>query len=377
MSDILFQSFICKNLTLKNRLVFAAADGGSTGDSKGNLLDREIERYAAVARGGVGLIETGCFGVHPHGVSSLAKAHLFYDSIVPSLRQLTDRVHAEGAKIAAQIYHCGASAGDALKAQGAQAISASRIDSAYPYRKPSFVSNYREATEQDLQEVIDAFGEAARRVKQSGFDAVVVHGSHDTILSQFLSPATNQRKDQWGGDLANRVRLHIEILKSIRNQVGADFCVIIKLGVMEPFVDGLNFDEGKKAAVLLHQAGYDIIEISQGQNGFNWEETCVRQKINSPELEGYFRHYCREIHAEGVPTIMTGGLRSYEVADEIMQQHETDLIGLCRPLIRDPSLIQDWQKGNHRKSNCTSCNQCLVAIINNRPLTCYLNAGVK
>lgn len=371
MTDILFQPFVTPKLQLKNRVVFAAADGGSTGDAEGNLLDREIERYSRIAQGGAGLIETGCFGVHPHGVSNIAtKAHLFSDHIIPSLQKLTDRIHKEGAKIAAQIYHYGAKAGSILKDKNIQAITASKIDHAYPYQNQDFINNYREATNDDLNEVIAAFGEAALKVKKSGFDAVVVHASHDTILSQFLSPATNKRTDKWGGSLENRVRLHLEVLKSIRKQVDDYFCVIIKLGVYEPFAEGLDFADGKQAAKLLHQAGYNIIEISQGQNGHNWEETCARQKINSPELEGYFRRYSQEIHAEGIPTILTGGLRSYEVITEIMQNNETDLVGLCRPLIRDPSLVSDWQNGNHRKSNCVSCNKCLLAIIKNLPLIC-------
>lgn len=373
MINNLFDFYEIKNLKLKNRFVLAAAGGGDTGDAEGNILDKEIERYVKIAKGGVGLLETGGIGVHPHGVFSMVKAHIFNDAVIPSFKKLTDKIHQENAKIAAQIYHNGAFAGAGLKGQGIKAISASKADNAYPYKKHFFVDNYREATDEDLAEVIEAFGEAAKRVKSAGFDAVVVHGCHDTLLAQFLSPATNKRNDQWGGSLENRLRLHVEILKAIRKTVGNDFCIIIKLGIVEPYESGLTFDEGKQAAKILHQTGYDIIEISQGQNGLNWEETCLRQKVNKPSLEGYFRKYCQEIHALGIPTILTGGLRSYEVIEDIMKNNETDLIGLCRPLIKNPYLISDWQQGNHVRSDCTSCNKCVMAIMQSMPLRCYLH----
>lgn len=374
--SIAFRSFKIKNLELKNRFVFGAAGSMNTVDEKGNLLDREIERYATIAKGGVALVETSGIGVHPRGVPSIDKAlNLFRDDLIPGFKKLTDRIHHQGAKIAAQLYHYGTFAGGGfLKDKGIKAISASYLgNDPYPYKKPYFVDNYCSASDEDLHEVINAFGDAARRVKEAGFDAIVVHGCHDTLLSQFLSPITNKRDDKWGGGIENRSRFHSKIIRSIRKQVGEDFCVIIKLGVIEPYDNGLTFEDGKAAAQLLHQAGYDIIEVSQGQKGLNWEETCLRQKVNKPELEGPFRHYCKEIHQMGIPTTMIGGLRSFNIIEEILEGDETNLIGLCRPLIKEPNLVNDWESGNTHKSTCISCNKCEIAIMNGKPLACYLN----
>lgn len=377
MNDNLFDPLRLKNITLKNRFIMSAAGGGDTGDAKGNILAQEVNRYVKIAQGGVGLIVTGGVGVHPHGTFSMAKAHLFNDEVVPSFKKLAASVHNTGAKIAVQIYHNGAFAGGNLQKQGLKAISASHVPDAYPYKKHFFVNNFRAATEADIWEVIHAFGNAAKRVYAAGFDAVLVHGCHDTLLQQFLSPCTNKRTDAWGGSITNRIRLHQEILKDIRTKVGPDFPVLIKLGVGETFPEGLSFADGKQAAILLAQAGYDAIEISQGQNGLTWDETVLRPGINKPEKEAYFRNWGSAIHrAIKIPTILTGGIRSYEVAKSIIENDDANLIGMCRPLIKEPELINNWKNGNHKKSTCTSCNKCVIAIMQGMPLQCYLDVNL-
>ena len=136
--------------------------------------------------------------------------------------------------------------------------------------------------------MVNAFGDAARRVKEAGFDAVQVHGAHAYLLSQFLSPYLNRRKDQWGGSLENRLRLHREILKDIRTKVGENYPLLMKLGVQDGFPEGLSFREGALAARYLCESGLDAIEISSGLRGERYEGTEFKTKINRPEREGLF-----------------------------------------------------------------------------------------
>lgn len=374
MNKKAFENIKFKNISLKNRFIFGAAAAGDTNDTNGNIYDSEINRYEMIADGGVSLIETGGMTVSPQGAVSRFNAHLFDDRPIKSLKKLTTAIHEKNAKIAAQIAHCGAFANFE---KNKKSIAPSYLgNEPYPYKKPYFPNNYREASDEDLMKTADDFGKAAERAKLAGFDAIVVHAGHDTLPAQFLSPMTNKRSDKWGLTLNNRIRIHLEILKAIRKYTGEDFCVIIKLGIYENYAGGLTFDEGKTTAELLYKAGYDIIEITHGQNGLEWDQTPVRTKINNIEREGYYRNYSKAVHSLGIPTILTGGLRSIEVIDSILINNEASLLGLCRPLIKEPDLINLWQSGYKKKSSCISCNKCDFAIRKKLPLKCYIREKI-
>jgi 2,4-dienoyl-CoA reductase-like NADH-dependent reductase (Old Yellow Enzyme family) len=185
---------------------------------------------------------------------------------------------------------------------------------------------------------------------------------------------TQSRKDRWGGSLENRIRLHHETYKDIRKKAGEDYPVMIKMGVQDGFNDALIIDEGKLAARLLSEWGFDVIEVSQGLRGKWFEETEMRTKINSVEKEGYFRPWAREVKKEvKTPTVMQGGLRTFELVEEIIKNKEADFIGLCRPLLREPNLVNDWEKGDTRTSRCISCNRCVMEILKGNALGCYLD----
>jgi 2,4-dienoyl-CoA reductase-like NADH-dependent reductase (Old Yellow Enzyme family) len=230
--------------------------------------------------------------------------------------------------------------------------------------------------ETEITEAVEAFADAARRAREAGFDAVQVHGAHAYLLSQFLSPSTNRRKDRWGGSLGNRLRLHREICRAIRAKVGEDYPVLIKLGVQDGFPGGLDFTEGSAAAEILASDGFDALEISQGLRGEIYSQSEYRTGITRPDREGYFRHWCREIKGRvNVPVMMVGGLRSFELVLEVVQKKEADLVSLSGPLIREPDLIARWQRGNRIPSTCVSCNRCMEALLQSKPLACYCTPG--
>jgi len=232
---------------------------------------------------------------------------------------------------------------------------------------------YHAATDEEIRAIIRAFGDAALRAKEAGFDAVQLHGAHSSLLSQFLSPHTNRRTDSWGGSLENRIHIHREMYGDIRTKVGEDYPVMIKLGVEDGGPGGLKFNEGKIVACYLSELGFDALEISQGLMGKLWEETPMRTRINSIEKEAYFRDWCREVTgAIDTPTMLVGGLRTFELMEEIVRNHEADFISLCRPLIREPGLINDWKRGDTHRATCVSCNKCALALGEGKPLDCYL-----
>ena len=236
---------------------------------------------------------------------------------------------------------------------------------------PHFQGAYRTMTEEEILEAIRAFGQAAGRAREAGLDAVQVHGAHAYLLSQFLSPFTNRRTDGWGGELENRLRLHREILRAIRSKVGKDYPVMIKIGVQDGFPGGLEFNEGKQAALRLVHWGYDSLEVSSGLRGPGYDTAEFKTRINRLDREAYFRTWCREIKSEvTVPVMMVGGLRTPALIEEAIQNGEADLISLSRPLIKEPTIIRDWQQGDRHRATCISCNQCFEALLKGETLHC-------
>jgi 2,4-dienoyl-CoA reductase-like NADH-dependent reductase (Old Yellow Enzyme family) len=360
-----------KTLSLRNRFVLAAAASGRAADESGVIRPEESLRLSRYADFHVGLIITGAIGISETSISHADSVRLITDEHVAGLNRLCDEVHARGGKIAAQLCHSGIWTGRHSAELHQQSVGPSRLDDCLYTKRKGFFDNYREATRNEIWEIIRAFGKSAARAEEAGFDAVEVHAAHDSLLAQFLSPLSNRRTDEWGGSLENRVRLHREVGREIRRRISNDFPVILKLGVSDGIAGGLEFDEGREAAHTCVSAGYDILEISQGLQGMKFSEMALRSPINTIEQEGFTRNWCREITRDGAVTIMTGGLRSWELIEGIVKNGEADGIGLCRPLICEPGLIGRWKAGDWEKSACTSCNRCAMAITQGLPLACY------
>jgi 2,4-dienoyl-CoA reductase-like NADH-dependent reductase (Old Yellow Enzyme family) len=363
--NMLFEPVRIKSMELRNRFVRSAtADAGA--EKTGHISERQIELFSELADGGVGLIITGIMYVHPSGCISLFHSSIANDDNIPALRKLTASVHKRGARIAAQLFHAGREAARFLNPLNKEAVAPSVISD-----DPYFTGKYRSMTESEIWDLIHAFGDAARRAEEAGFDAVQVHAAHAYLLSQFLSPHTNRRGDMWGGTLRDRLRFHHEVYLDIREKVGKDYPVLIKLGVQDGFPGGLAFTEGMEAAQLLARSGYDALEISQGLRGELYEGTEFRTRINCLDREAYFRQWCREIKRKvNVPVMMVGGFRSFELMEEVIQNNEADFISLCRPLIREPGIVNEWETGSRRKSTCVSCNKCLEGIRKGELLHC-------
>lgn len=361
----LFTPVTIKGMTLANRFVRSATyDGLAAPD--GHVSDAQIDLFTRLAEGGAGLIVTGITYVHPSGQISSTQNSLASDDCIPGFAALAKEVHQRGAKIAVQLFHGGREIAKVFGPDHKAAFAPSVTKDDPYFRKP-----HQAMSEKDIREVIRAFGQAAKRAKEAGVDAVQVHGAHAYLLSQFLSPFTNRRQDRWGGSLQNRLRLHQEIHRDIRSKVGMDYPVLVKIGVQDGFPGGLTFKEGKEAARRMARWGYDALEVSSGLRGPGYDNAEFRTKIIQPEQEAYFRSWCSEIkELVGIPVMMVGGLRSPEVMETVLRNREADLVSLCRPLIREPGLIRTLERDPAYRTTCISCNRCLESVMRGGTLTC-------
>lgn len=350
-------------MELRNRFVRSATYDGCA--EEGHVTEKQIDLYKRVAEGGVGLIITGITCVHRSGQISKFQNFIFEDAFISGLKRLTTAVHARGAKIAIQLFHAG------REARFPKSSNQIPLGPSFFDQDPYFKGIYKSLTENEIWEIVHAFGHGAIRAREAGFDAIQIHGAHGYLLSQFLSPYTNRRNDRWGGDLKNRLWIHFEIYQEIREKVGRDYPILIKIGVQDGIPGGLEFNEGKLAAQYLAEMGYDALEISQGLRGKGYENTEFKKRIHTRDQEAYFRHWSSQIkRLVKVPVLLVGGLRTLELMEEIVKSGDADLISLSRPLIRQPALIVEWERGYLKGAECISCNKCLEGIMEGKTLEC-------
>jgi 2,4-dienoyl-CoA reductase-like NADH-dependent reductase (Old Yellow Enzyme family) len=364
--DILFSPFEIKGMRLRNRFVRSATFEGAA-EPNGEVSSLELEMYGNLAAGEVGLIVSGVCCVHENGRLFASQNCLAHDNAIQGMARLAESVHEQGGKVAVQLFHAGREASSFMAGREGLAPSEAKND-------PHFKHPHRAMTHEEILEVVDAFGWAAARAKEAGFDAVQIHGAHAYLFAQFLSPSSNHRQDQWGGALENRLCLHLEVLRSIRKRVGPDFPVLMKLGVQDGYDGGLSLEDGIHAARLLAEAGYDGLEISQGLRGVRFHETEFRTKLKNPKDLGYFRRWSKSVkESVRIPIMAVGGIRDYKMAREILRQNEADLVSLSRPLISEPNLIVRWRKGDKEPARCISCNKCIAELESMRPISCTLD----
>jgi 2,4-dienoyl-CoA reductase-like NADH-dependent reductase (Old Yellow Enzyme family) len=311
----------------------------------------------------VGLIITGLAFVTREGRAAPWQLGAAGDDFLPGLKEMTDAVHRANGKIALQIAHGGCYSATQLTGQKAFAPSANESD-AFPH--------CREMTVAEIHHIVTAFGESALLAKKAGFDGVQIHAAHGYLLSQFLSPFFNKRKDAYGGSIENRTRVVLETLRAVRGAVGEDYPVLLKINSEDFVANGLTVDEMLYVAAELEKEGIDAIEMSGGTVYASGAFSAIRMgAIKTPDKEGYYREaaalYKDRIN---VPLLLVGGIRSFQVAEKLVNEGITDYVSLSRPLIREPALINRWQSGNLMKSTCISDNACFGPALKGEGLYC-------
>ncbi|MDO0825991.1 NADH:flavin oxidoreductase [Desulfosporosinus nitroreducens] len=358
----LFDQTTIKHLDLPNRFVRSATWEGLA-STDGGVTSELIEAMVELAKGGVGLIITGHSYVRRDGQAGPNQLGIYSDSLIPGLKDMTKAVHAAGGRIIMQLAHAGRFASEQLTGQTALAVS---------LVKDLPNTSVREMTIEDIQELAEAYSEAAERAKAAGFDGIQIHSAHGYLLSQFLSPAFNQRQDEYGGSIYNRSRIHLDIIQGIRRTVGHDYPILVKLNCQDFIENGLSLDDSLQVAHRLANAGVDAIELSGGVIKTGRLEPS-RTGINSIEREAYFRNEARVFKREiDIPLILVGGIRSYELAEKLVETGDVDYISMCRPFIMEPGLINRWASGDHSKALCKSDNACLESGRKGTGVRCFV-----
>lgn len=346
---MLFEPYNLAGIYLKNRIV-RSATYEKRADIDGFVTDSIIEFYSDIVKGGVGLIITGNVLVHVSGRSVPNMLCIHNDYYIEKLKLLTGAVHALGGKIFIQLVHGGRQCFPSLLG-GQTPIAPSAV------YDPSTKITPREMSNEEIWEIIDAFGHSARRAVEAGFDGIQIHGAHGYLINEFLSPHTNRRNDYWGGDDERRFHFIEEIYELMRKEIGYTMPIIIKINADDYVERGLTRYDSLKIAQRLQGLGMNAIEISGGM--YESGSKTAQLNILQPEQEAYFRKSAALFKQEmNIPIILVGGIRSKAVAEDILQSNEADLIALSRPLIREPDLTLKFEQGKE-KADCISCNGCM------------------
>jgi 2,4-dienoyl-CoA reductase-like NADH-dependent reductase (Old Yellow Enzyme family) len=349
---LLFTPARIGNLTLPNRLI-RSGTAEHMADRNGFPLPSLTDCYRTLAEGGVGLIITGHIYVHPSGQAQPQMTGIYTDEIVPLLAKAVEAVHQAGSRIAAQINHGGLqSREDAVP----EAIAPSAVSAPFISRTP------RAMTGKEIEMLIDAYGQAARRAKEAGFDAVQVHAAHGYLISEFLSPFANRRTDEWGGSPEKRMNFLRAVCKAVRQTVGKDYPVFVKLGCIEGIESGLQPDEAMGIVAELEGMGLDGVEISNGSEGDKKYFT-ARKGIVRGKTEAYYRPIARQARAHTrLPIALVGGIRSRAVMEDILSSGDADFISMSRPFIHEPDIPRRLKEGIQDASTCLAANNCWPTV---------------
>lgn len=358
----LFEETRIGDMTLKNRLIRSATwEGLATSD--GACTDQLVAFISRLAEGGMGLIISSFTYVLPGGKGLPKMGGLDRDDYIPGYRKMTTAVHQRGGKIALQLVHSGAQT-KTKWIEGYTPLAPSAVED------PTYRTMPREMTLEQIEEIIEAFRQAARRGVEAGFDAIELHGAHGYLLNQFLSPYTNRRTDQYGGSAQKRSRFICEVYQRIREAVGPGFPLLIKINCDDFVEGGATLEDWIFLAQRLSEMGIDAIEVSGG-TAASGKLGPNRTGVGSMKKEAYFLPQAREIRrAVDVPLILVGGIRSPQLMEQVLTEGTVDYFSMSRPFIREPHLVRRWQSGDSSKAKCISCNLCFRTSLGETGLTC-------
>ncbi len=378
-------------IELRNRIIKTATYEGMC--PAGLPSDDLIRHHRDLAAGGVGMTTVAYCAVSPNGRTFEDQMYMRQE-IVPKLRELVAEVHANGAAVSIQLGHCGYFSRNTML-PGRRSLGPSFMLNEYGLM--AGIPFARAMTEADIARVIDEFGESAAMAQRAGFDAIELHLGHGYLLSQFLSPAINRRRDAWGGNLDNRIRLPLAVVRRTRERVGPGFPILAKINLRDGFRGGLEIEESVEIARRLEAAGIDAIVMSGGftsrspfylfRGGRPLKEMIEvernpLQKLSLrlfgsriikeyPFKEMFFLDDARMVRrAVNTPLVLLGGLVSLDNLETAMREG-FDFVAMGRALIADPDLVRRMQAGETARSRCISCNKC-VAEMDRHGVRCVL-----
>lgn len=364
-------------LKLRNRIIRTAAFEGMCPD--GAPTPALQEHHRRVAQGGVAMTTVAYCSVSADGRSYPTQICM-RPEIATELHSLSAAIQAEGAAASIQLGHCGYFANKHVI--GGRPLGPSRVFNTYG------LSFARPMTEGDISRVIEDFAKAAGIAHETGFDAIELHAGHGYLLSQFLSPFTNRRRDRWGGSLENRARLTLEVLRAMREAVGSDMPILVKINMRDGFAAGLQRDDALQVAKWLEAEGAAALVLSGGfvsktpfymlrgdlpikqmvkvQNSWHvklgltlFGKLLVQRYAFQP---AFLRDDARAFRAAvRMPLVVVGGLNSRAIIEEVLAEG-FDLVALGRPLIYDPDFVVKLQRGDIEATGCEPCNECIAEM---------------
>jgi 2,4-dienoyl-CoA reductase-like NADH-dependent reductase (Old Yellow Enzyme family) len=380
--SILFTPLTVGDVEIRNRFVASACEDNLATED-GTLTDAILRKYQRLAKGQVGLIISSHLSVHPWGRARKYQLGIYNDSMIPGLRKIVDSVHKESGKIVFQMGHAGLSATREVIGRSPMGLS----------------TEENPMNDDSIGDVITAFRQAAERTIDAGADGVQLHAAHGYLINEFLSPYFNRRGDAWGGSEENRFRLMKEIVAAVKKVLPKSMALLVKLNAhdhtkQEGITPGLAVNYAERLAAL----GIDGLEVSCGTSLLSPWKMCrgdipVSELLkNVPEsrklkvepllekmrescalAEGYNVEAARMMRPVmgTIPLFAVGGWRNLPAMEKAVAEGETDLIPLCRPLIREPSLVRRFREGKTKSASCTSCNRCLIGVGTDLPVRCY------
>jgi 2,4-dienoyl-CoA reductase-like NADH-dependent reductase (Old Yellow Enzyme family) len=367
-------------LSLKNSFIKSATYEGMYDNGLPNK--KLLKHFVTLAKGNVALSTISYGAVSPEGRTFKYQMYISEESVL-KLSEIAREVHNAGGKISIQLTHCGFfSKNTEIK----KPLAPSRVFNAYGFL--SGLAFSRAMSIEDMKKIKDDFANAALKIKNAGFDAVEIHMGHGYLLSQFLSPWCNKRKDKYGGSIANRSRFPLEVLKNVKEKVGDDFPVLAKLNLSDGFKNGFTLEDCKYVSLELEKFGCSAIVLSGGftsktpfylmrgsiplkgmiKNGSSFAEKITMALFGPMIIKKYdfepnfFLDQAKEIRKTvKLPLVYLGGVDSKEGIEEILDAG-FNFIALGRPLIHDPNFLLKLERNEITKSGCTRCNECVVEM---------------
>ncbi|MFO7561211.1 MAG: NADH:flavin oxidoreductase [Enhygromyxa sp.] len=377
--------FRLADLRLRNRVIKTATfEGMSPGGVPGARL---IEHHAELARGGVGMTTLAYCAVSPHG-RTFADQMVMSAELVDQLRPLTDAVHREGAAASIQLGHCGGFSKDLAQRRRtppgplgpSRALNLYGVLSGLAFTKPMRAD--------ELDAVVEQFAIAAGRACEAGFDAIELHLGHGYLLSQFLSPAINRRRDEYGGSLDNRLRLPLRVVRAVREMVGPKIPILCKTNLSDGIPGGLEIEDAVEIAKALEREGVDALVLSGGlvsksafylfrgdrplKQMIEVEKSAMQRmalRMFGPQViaeypfeELFFLPLARKVReAVDMPLCLLGGIVSRDNLETAMDEG-FELVAMGRALIENPNFIRELEAGQVTRSACTHCNACVAEM---------------
>ena len=359
----LFSPIQIGGMTAKNRLLMPAMSINFGVDEFGYVTEQLTEYFAVRARGGTGLMLVGGGAVHPTGLELPKLPTLWDDDCIPALSRMTEAVRPFGAKFGMQLMHGG------RQSYHDQKVAPS------PIPAPAVVKGIpRELSQDDIGEMVKAFGDAGRRCQQAGFDFIEIHAAHGYLINQFMSPNANQRSDAYGGPFENRIRFLIELFRDIRKKAGSSFPIGIRINGQDYIQDGWSLEEALRLSRILQEEGADYLHISAGVYGSS--------QLTIPSMyvpHGCFVHLAQAVKQQvSIPVVAVGRIKHPDQADRIIREGRADIVAMGRAHLADPELARKAQEGKPDQIRpCIGCCVgCIHSVLALEPGGCVVNPDV-